>query len=237
MTSQTRLLTVAVIGIAIVSACGGSDGDESAAPETTAAYDPTTTISVAGEVPSTEPPASEAAASTSEAPAITEPSEAGPDEDVANIDGACLIGEWVVTEEAMNDFYGGMAATLSSPVEFAVEGEAPLTLSADGTYRWEPAFDLVLEVAGASGTGATSGDIVGEWSASEGVLTTSADVNALEVTITVGGTTVGGSDIANGFLNGSPINGVTYSCAGPTPVLDFQTADPNITVPVTLTAA
>jgi hypothetical protein len=62
-------------------------------------------------------------------------------------------------------------------------------------------------------------------------------VNALEVIITIGSTTVNGSDMANGILNSSPVNGVTYSCDGPTPVIDFKTADPSVTVPVTLTAA
>jgi hypothetical protein len=46
-----------------------------------------------------------------------------------------------------------------------------------------------------------------------------------------------GDDLANGLLNSTPINGVTYSCDGPAPVLDFKTADPSVTVPVTLTPA
>jgi hypothetical protein len=59
----------------------------------------------------------------------------------------------------------------------------------------------------------------------------------LEVFITVGGVTIEGDDIANGFLNSSPINGVTCSCDGPAPVLDFNTGDPKVTVPITLTPA
>ena len=54
----------------------------------------------------------------------------------------------------------------------------------------------------------------------------------MEVSVTVAGVTFSGSDLANGLLNSSPVSGVTYSCDGP--VLDFQTADPGVTVPVTL---
>jgi hypothetical protein len=155
----------------------------------------------------------------------------------ADTDGSCLVGEWVVTEEEMNKFYDAIEATVDAPLTLEVEGSAPLTLGADGTYRWDPGFTLVVEVAGTVGTGEASGDITGNWSASKGVLTTASDVNALEVSITVGGVTIEGDDIANGFLNSSPINGVTYSCDGPAPVLDFKTGDPDVTVPITLTPA
>lgn len=58
-------------------------------------------------------------------------------------------------------------------------------------------------------------------------------MNALVVSISVNGVEFDGADLANGLLNSSPVNGVTYSCDGP--VLDFKTADP--AVPVTLTPA
>ena len=82
-----------------------------------------------------------------------------------------------------------------------------------------------------------AGTITGNWTAVDGVVTTSSDVNALTVSISVNGVTFDGDDLANGLLNSSPVNGVTYSCDGPTPVLDFQTADAAVTVPVTLTPA
>jgi hypothetical protein len=50
-----------------------------------------------------------------------------------------------------------------------------------------------------------------------------------------GGVVFDGADLANGLLNSTPINRVTYSCDGQAPVLDFKTADPP--VPVTLTPA
>ena len=99
---------------------------------------------------------------------------------------------------------------------------------------------LYLAERGAITLGRTKSNIwtiTGNWTAVDGVVTTASDVNALTASITVGGTTFDGADLANGLLNSSPINGVTYSCDGPTPVLDFQTGDPLVTVPVTLRPA
>jgi len=128
-------------------------------------------------------------------------------------------------------------STLDAPLTIGVVGSAPLSFNADGTYEWTPDFTLTVEVAGQRGTGVTGGAITGNWTAVDGVVTTASDVNALTASITVGGTTFDGADLANGLLNSSPINGVTYSCDGPTPVLDFQTGDPLVTVPVTLRPA
>jgi hypothetical protein len=152
-------------------------------------------------------------------------------------DGACLVGEWVVTEQEMDGFYAGLMSTMDAPLTIDTVGSAPLSFAADGTYAWAPAFDLTVEVAGVSGTGQVAGTITGNWIATDGVVTTASDVNALTVFITVRGQTIDGADLANGFLNSSPVNGVTYSCDGPTPVLDFKTGDPSVTVPVTLTPA
>lgn len=233
MRSNYSLLGVVAVGALVFAACGGSDGDTSSetavsavdsAPATDAPI--TTSASPVTDPPVTDPPAT--------APPVTEPpsTEAAPDSD-----GACLVGEWVVTEDEMNMFYDAMESTVEVPLTIAVEGSAPLTFSADGTYRWEPEFILTVEVTGISGTGATTGSVTGDWSVDGDVLTSASEVNALELSITVGGTTIEGSDIANGFLNSSPINGVTYSCEGPVPVLDFMTGDPDVTVPVTLTPA
>lgn len=196
--------------------------------ETTATTDTTETTTAATEPPaSTEPPTNVAVgdsdASTSTAPA--------PDA------GECLVGDWVVTEEQMDAYYAGLMGTLEAPLTLDTTGSAPLSFAADGTYEWAPGFTLTVEVAGASGTGEVAGTITGNWTATEGVVTTSSDVNALVVSITVNGVVFDGADLANGLLNSTPINGVTYSCDGPAPVLDFQTADPSVTVPVTLTPA
>jgi hypothetical protein len=238
MRTRLSIFGLAVVGALVLAACGGSDGDSSS--DTAASVVETTTTTVEPAPTTVEPaPTTNAPTTTAAAPASTDPPVTEPPVTAAaaDTDGSCLVGEWVVTEDEMNKFYDAIEATVDAPLTLDVEGSAPLTLSADGTYRWDPEFTLVVEVAGTAGTGEASGDITGDWSASEGVLTTASDVNALEVSITVGGVTIGGDDLANGFLNSSPINGVTYSCDGPAPVLDFKTADPDVTVPITLTPA
>jgi hypothetical protein len=223
---------LAVAGLLV--GCGGSDDSaatlgSSAPVETT---DPVAVVTAAESSVDTEPPATD--------PPATDPPATDPPPPVTEVDvddGSCLVGNWVVTEAEMNGFYDAMTSTLDAPITIGVVGSAPLSFGADGTYGWQPDFALTVEVAGQRGTGVTAGTITGNWSAVDGVVTTASDVNALTVSITIGGTTVDGADLTNGFLNGSPINGVTYSCEGPTPVLDFQTADPAATVPVTLTPA
>ncbi|HSL73995.1 MAG TPA: hypothetical protein VK853_05995 [Ilumatobacteraceae bacterium] len=211
-----------------------SCGDDDASSVTTAS-----SISAGTSAPTTEPGAPDTAAPdttespTTDAPATTQPpSTTAPD---VPDDGSCLVGEWVVTEEEMDAFYAGLMGTVEAPLTIDTTGSAPLTFRADGTYSWAPAFTLTIEVAGAVGEGVVSGSIDGAWTAADGIVTTMSDVNAIDVSITVNGVTFSGSDVANGLLNESPVNGVTYSCDGP--VLDFKTADPGVTVPVTLTPA
>lgn len=234
----SRTAALAASSVLLFAACGGSDDSSGDAASTTVAIETTdavaTTVDEAtggsGGTDPTTTPATTAAASTSTTAAATTT--------VAPADtGECLVGEWVLTDDQMNAFYAGVMTTVDAPIGITASGFAGLTFAADGTYSWAPAFDLTVDVAGTSGTGTTTGSITGNWSATDGVVTTASDVNALDVSITVAGTTISGSDLANGMLNSSPINGVTYSCAGSSPVLDFQTADPAVTVPITLVPA
>jgi hypothetical protein len=238
-----RLLRPSLVGLAsalavagLIAGCGGSDDDafvidpetpadttEAAVVTTTATTNPPGTDPPATDPPATDPPADAD-------PPATEPPETAP----IFTAGECLVGDWVVTEDQMNAFYDGLMSTLEAPIGIDAAGSAPLSFAADGTYAWAPDFDLTVEVAGQQGTGDVTGTITGNWTAVGGVVTTSSDNNALVVEIVVNGVTFGGDDLVNGLLNSSPVNGVTYSCEGPTPVLDFVTADPAVTVPVTL---
>jgi hypothetical protein len=216
---------------ALLIGCGGGD-DDAAATVPVAAAETTDAVVAETATTATEPSATDAPVETG--PPATDP----PVTDAVAADaGECLIGDWVVTEEQMDAYYAGLMSTLEAPLGMDTVGSAPLSFAADGTYAWAPAFALVVEVAGQSGTGDVGGTITGNWTAADGIVTTSSDVEALTVSVTVNGITFEGADLANGFLNTSPVNGVTYSCDGPTPVLDFRTADPDVTVPVTLAPA
>jgi hypothetical protein len=228
-----------LIAVGLLVGCGGdSGGDEAGSvPETVAStVSPTETIATTEPpAPTTEPPVppTEPPVPATDDADSGSPTTPAPEPDA----GECLVGDWVVTEEQMDAFYSGLMSTLEAPLTLDTAGSAPLSFASDGTYEWAPAFTLTVEVAGASGTGEVGGTITGNWTATEGVVTTSSDLNALIVSIDVNGVVFDGADLANGLLNSTPINGVTYSCAGPAPVLDFKTADPSVTVPVTLTPA
>ena len=235
--------TLAVAGLLV--GCAGSDDDAvtigpTTPVETTVATATTSTDSTtAATTGATDPPSTDAPVETD--PPATDPPATDPPSRVTQAsaadEGECLVGDWVVTEGQMNAFYDGLMSTLEAPIGIDAVGSAPLSFAADGTYRWAPDFALTVEVAGQRGTGVTGGTITGDWSAAGGVVTTSSDINALAVAIEVNGVTFGGDDLVNGLLNSSPVNGVTYSCDGPTPVLDFQTGDPAVTVPITLAPA
>lgn len=229
---RSSMLAVAVGGLLV--GCAGSDdeatSDSAITVESTVVAAATSEASRTTDPPVTEPPSTE--------PPVTEPPATDPPVTEPPIDdGRCLVGEWVVTEAEMDGFYSGLMGTVDAPLTIDTTGSAPLTFAADGTYAWAPGFALVVEVAGQTGTGDVGGTITGDWSAADGIVTTASDVNALVVSISVNGVTFEGDDLANGLLNSSPVNGVTYSCDGPTPVIDFKTADPSVTVPVTLTPA
>jgi hypothetical protein len=234
--------TVAAVGLLVGCGSGGDDlADTSSTPDTTATVETTVSVETTAPIGSTTTVlAAESAdagsagtdSSTTEAPIAEAPATTE-----APAEGDCLIGDWVVTDEQMNLFYAGAIGTLQTPLTIDTVGSAPLTFGADGTYSWTPDFVLTVDVAGQSGVGDVGGTITGNWTAVDGIVTTSADVNDLTVSITVNGATFGGDDLANGLLDSSPVNGVTYACDGPVPVLDFKTADPEVTVPVTLTPA
>ena len=243
-------MTIAALAAALAVAgflvgCGGSDDnvatiDPATSVETTDATATTSTdITTAATTAATDPPSTDAPDET-DPPATDLPATDPPPpvtQAPAGDEGECLVGDWVVTEDQMNAFYSGLMSTLEAPIGIDAAGSASLSFAADGTYRWAPDFALTVEVAGQRGTGVTGGTITGDWSAAGGVVTTSSDINALAVAIEVNGVTFGGDDLVDGLLNSSPVNGVTYSCDGPTPVLDFKTGDPAVTVPITFASA
>lgn len=229
MSPAVRRPLVLVAALVAVASCSGGDDEGSGSSTTPDVALPTSS------------PTSEPVASSSTAPTPTDATtttESTAPTTVAPPDrGECLVGDWIVTQEQMNGFYDGLMSTVDAPIGIDATGQAGLFFRADGTYGWAPDFDLVVDVSGQGGVGRTGGSIAGTWSASSGMVTTANDVNAIELSITVNGITFEGSDLANGILTSSPVSGVRYSCAGPTPVIDFKTADPSVTVPVVLTAA
>lgn len=150
------------------------------------------------------------------------------------LDPACLIGDWVLTQDQMQSFYDAVASEADG-ITFTAEGQAGLSFTATD-YRWTPEFTLSLEVAGLEGQGVTTGTLGGTYIASEGVITTTVGDNNLAATLTINGATQDGSELLGAFITSDPINDTPYDCTDPdAPVLQFETATGR--TPVVLTRA
>ena len=256
--SRRGVAAVAAVGLLALTACGGDSGGDAAddtlattpdaEPVETepAVTEPVVTEPAAAEPAATEPAATEPAATEPAAtePAVTEPvtdSDAADDEPEAGAGEAesadCLIGDWVITQDEMNAYYDALEASLSlagpAPV-FEITGQTLLTMTPT-EYVYTGDFDLTLDIAGQNGTGTSAGTVTGTWSETDGIITTELGESNLSVSVTVGGLTLDGSELANGLLNGLPINAAPYDCAGPT--IDFQVGEGAPRHPVKLTPA
>ena len=246
MNSRRTTAATLLVGLALLAACGGSDADsEPPASDTTpvvtdaepAATEPAATEPAATEtaatVPEPEPVETEPAAPVVTEPVVTEPvvtepEPAGPE---------CLVGDWVITEDELNAYYDALEAgfSASGPAPtFDVAGQVLLTFTPT-EYVYTGNFDLTLGIAGQEGTGTSTGTVSGTWTTADDVIIAETTETNLSVSVSIGGITLDGSELANGLLNDAPINAAPYDCAGPT--LGFQTGDGSPRHTVTLTPA
>ena len=139
------------------------------------------------------------------------------------LDPACLIGDWVVTEDQMQSFYDAISAETEG-VTFTAEGFAGLSFTATD-YRWTPEFTLLLEISDIQGQGVTTGTLGGTYTAADGIITTTLGDNNLSADLTVNGMAIDGSELLGSFLSADPINDTPYDCSEPdSPVLQFETS-------------
>ncbi|MBH0009678.1 hypothetical protein [Salinibacterium sp. SWN1162] len=178
------------------------------------------------------PPAAEPDDTTSietDAAAPAEPEEemvSGPE---------CLIGEWYIAEDQMQGFYSAVSGS-NEGLDISVEGGTGLSFS-DTTYTYTPDFTILLEVAGSEGVGTITGAISGDYEATETTIKTSHEESDIAVTVSVGGISVDGTDLSEGFINSAPINSAPYECGAEGPIIEFATGDGNPTVAMQLTPA
>ncbi len=186
-----------------------------------------TGCSGAGDEPADDPEAGAEAPTTEEAGA-----EAGAESDP--LDPACLVGDWVLTQEQMQGFYDAMTSETEGAT-FDAAGTAGLSFTAT-EYRWTPEFTLTLELPMIEAEAVTTGTLGGTYTASEGTITTTLGDNNLSATLTIGGAEQDATDLLGDFITSDPINDTPYDCSDPdAPVLQFETATGR--TPVTLTRA
>jgi hypothetical protein len=248
MSSSRTSVAIVLVSLVTLAACGGSDADSDGATTTVAvdvstpATEPAATTPPATESAPTDPPATDPPATdppASDPPATEAPAEtAAPATSPADESGAdCLVGDWVITEEEMNAYYDALEVALaaSGPAPtIAVAGQVLVTFTPTD-YTYTANFDLTLGVAGQEGTGASTGNVTGSWTPVDGVIVTETTDSNLSVSVSIGGITLDGSELANGLLSDAPLNAAPFDCAGPT--LDFLTGPATPRHTVTLTPA
>ncbi len=247
MNSRRRFACATGVVVLAISACGGSSSDDalrdtevdgtSVASDTvdelvdTVSDPPDTEPSPVD----TEPEPVESAPETAPEPGPEPAPEPGPEPEAApepepgsdapagdGSDGSCLVGAWVITEDQLNAYYDVLEASLATGgpgPTFDIVGDVLLTFG-ETVYSYTADFDLILDVVGQQGTGATTGTVSGEWDVVDGLVTTMLGSSDLDIVIDIAGTTVSGSDFGNGLLDSAPINNAPFDCAGPT--IGFQ---------------
>jgi hypothetical protein len=153
-------------------------------------------------------------------------------------DDSCLEGSWIIDSEQLNSYYAALAADSGAGLTLGADGIVNVSFF-DGEYQYAADFVLTLEVAGTSGTGVASGTVDGSYTVADGVITAETENSSLDITVTVSGVTMDGSELGNDLLTSSPINNAPFTCgaAGEGPTLMFQSGpSPDQRHPVVLKA-
>ena len=143
----------------------------------------------------------------------------------------------MITQDEMNGYYDALEAALSAngpAPTLDLTGQVLLTFT-PAEYIYTGNFDLTLGVAGQEGTGSSAGTVRGTWTAADGVIVSETTSTDLSVSVSIGGITFDGTELANGLLDDAPINAAPFDCDGPT--LGFQTGEGTPRHSVTLTPA
>ena len=204
--SLLRLVLAGAATVSFVSACG-SDGDGAeSSPAPVSEVEPDATVADT-EPPASEPPASEPPVDT-EAPADTDDA------------GACPVGTWLITTEALQGFYDTVNA--SAGTEFSFVGQVIFTLGADGTFVYSMQdFELTNSLGGAATTVTLLGDISGTYEVVDARFLTTIVNPDVTATVISDGVVVDGSAILEQFLAEFPVNNATFTCTGDDLVVDF----------------
>jgi hypothetical protein len=150
----------------------------------------------------------------------TEPDEAGADGEIGP---DCLIGDWYIENDEMQGFYDALAESTDSPVGFDITGGTGLSFTAT-EYTYTPDFGLELTVSGIDASGVITGQVIGDYEASETVITTSHEESNVELIVTIAGVAQDGTDLFGDILRSAPINSAPYECGPNGPIIGFETS-------------
>jgi hypothetical protein len=101
----------------------------------------------------------------------------------------CATARWILLADQIDNVFDQTPLASMEGFSAVVEGEGLVDLRADGTYNYTPAFNVVITVAGQSGTGEWGGTLDGTWQIEGDQLTMTQTANALTGTMTMFGQT------------------------------------------------
>lgn len=219
---MTRIAALLALAVALVGC-----GDDTPASTADTSPPDTTTSTVAAAPAETTTTSAETTTTVAESSTTTPPTTTTTTGDAS---AGCLVGDWVISGDSMQTFYDGATAGATG-LTITVAGAAHLSFTEDA-YQWRPDFTLELTLdAGMGATGTVSGTIDGHYTAVDGRLVTTSEVNAVDTVVTVGGMSVP-TDAVNELLDRSPVNGAAFECGTTGPIIHFNTADGTVPVPL-----
>jgi hypothetical protein len=172
------------------------------------------------------------AGSASPGASVGETDDAATEEEATLSGPDCLIGDWYIENDQMQGFYDALAEASGSPVDFNITGGTGLSFT--GTeYTYTPEFELTLSLSGIDGSGAITGQVTGDYEATESTITTAHEESNVELIIVVGGVTQDGAGLFGDILRSAPINSAPYECSPEGPIIDFETSGDRHSVQLT----
>lgn len=219
-----RALGLGCASVLVFAACGGSDEPGAETPATTEANaDEASGDETAGDDTASEPEpvdtelaplVTEAApVETEPPPLVTEPAPLGlPD---------CLIGDWIVTAEELNAYYGAIGDNLGAEVSMTTTGMATMSFTAT-EYVYAGDFALEMTIVGQTAVGEATGSARGTWTLVDDVIQGELAVSDVDVVVTLDGATLDQTGLANTLIQANPVHNAPVSCDGPT--ISFESA-------------
>jgi hypothetical protein len=221
----TRRLVVSAVALTLVASCGGDD-DTADAPADSIA-NTSTTPSTAPTAP-TEPTTTPSTTAVSPTDSTTAPSTT-----VAADSGAgCLVGDWVVTDADLADYFD----TVSINAAFdSIDATGEIRISfTENSYEWTTDYTLTLQLGDETYEAIQTGAARGTYTEA-GVLTGTIDDDSRSGSIEQGGEPVREEDVGDRFVDinpARPMDSMPFSCDGPTlmvkagPIVGAQYAVP-----------
>jgi hypothetical protein len=169
--------------------------------------------------PATDPPATDPAA-TDPAPAETTT--------IPDV-GGCPVGTWLVTTEALQEFYD--VVNEAAGTNFSFVGQVLFTLGSDLSFTYDMTDFTLTNTIGDVATAVTLvGAVSGTYEIVDGTFATTIVDPNVTATVVSAGATVDGTTYLQQFLDEFPVNNASFTCDGADLVVDFPALNTSASV-------